>query len=77
MDQVRDLAHLVALAAEHRSVWLGHRAPRGVVFHRPLPAAVVVNWQGTMIHRWLTKGLYVYDKKESVNTPAISGRTKR
>ena len=62
MNQVRDLAHLIALAAERRSVWPGYRAPRGL-FHRPWPAAVVVNWQGVMIHRWLTKGLYVYDKE--------------
>lgn len=57
--RVRKLEQLGTLAYDRKAVVL----KSGRFFtKKPLPAAVILNMQGTSILRLLTDGLYVYDK---------------
>lgn len=60
-EQVTSLARLIELAKERRAINIS--ISRIVGFRKPMPAAFIVNMQGTMIQRMIDFGMYVYEPK--------------
>jgi hypothetical protein len=60
MKQVRSLKHLRLLAIQRKSVVCPSLKP----WKKPRPAAFMINLQGTVLHRCLEGGMYVYNKGE-------------
>jgi hypothetical protein len=54
--KIKTLAQLVHVSTQHKSVICS-------AWHRPYPAAWVVNWQGIRIHYALTIGILIYKPK--------------
>ena len=62
--RVETLAQLKELAViQHKAVI----CPTSVVYNRPIPAAVIINMQGSIILNLFIQGLYVYEKPKGAN----------
>lgn len=55
--KVKTLPQLVSAAMEKKSVF----CPK--LWHRPYPAAWVMNWQGFRIHQAILAGMVIYQPK--------------
>ena len=66
--QITSLKELIAEAKAKRSIVADWRCFGP---HRRLPAAFIVNWQGTIIQRLLDEGAWLYEKDRLSSTMQI------
>ena len=61
MRQIHSLGKLMAAVDDRKAVICPNTM---AAFRRPIPAAVIANMQGAIIHRLIKAGMFIYEPKK-------------
>lgn len=72
-NRIRTLEQLIQAAMDKKAVVV----PASHAWQKPKPASIIIHLQGTVIHRLLQMGIFIYHKKEKEETWTPKKKTKK